>query len=27
LTSTYRGSFRLRTADATTELRFVFEII
>jgi hypothetical protein len=23
LTSTYRGSFRLRTADATTELRFV----
>jgi len=27
LTSTYRSSFRLRTADATTELRFVFEII
>jgi hypothetical protein len=23
LTSTYRSSFRLRTADATTELRFV----
>jgi hypothetical protein len=27
LTSTYRSSFRLRTADATTELCFVFEII